>query len=279
MEARQSKQQAEQQADDEGAPVSVDSDMEADHRFVLGFEDQIQTTLQQDAAGLQLVPVPFPPAVGCHALEKPLLEQACATIPEYQRTLLDNKFPISVSALKDRLCQAGCTLESDVKDFKSKASHLTSGSTIPGRFKFPKPCVDMCMSCNTHRSLNFHRRIREALLAVASHFAPNKKMNLVSQAELVIAVESFETLATPKTVLFLALCSGSGRQAHHPARANFVQLLNPAQQAGRMVCCDVLSVNWPMQYFDCVAFFVHPSLAPCMTNIAKGLLVVMLIII
>ena len=245
---RKRKQQTKQEADtDQGPPVASqpDCNMAVDDDSILnGFGDKFDAILQQerqgqrqDAAELQLVPVevPFPPAVGCHALERPLLEQACATTQEFQRKLLDQEFPISISTLKDRLCKAGYKMESDVQDFKSKASHLASGNPIPGRFKFPKPCLSMCINSNTHRTLSFHRRVRDVLFTVMSHFAPSKKMNLISQAELILAIESFEDLQAPKSVVFVALCSGSGRQAHHPARANFVELVNPANQAGPMV--------------------------------------------
>ena len=49
---------------------------------------------------------------------------------------------------------------------------------------------------------------------------------LAGQSELVFAVQSYaeESSEVPNCVRFFAVGSGSGRQAHHPAQANFIEL-------------------------------------------------------
>lgn len=164
--------------------------------------------------------------VGCHSRNDSLVQQAVR--PKLKSQKFDTpEFPIDEVVLKNRMGRKGYQMKPDVRGFVEMASQVATGNTIPSRFNVGKPCPSICVSCNSYRTLHFHRRIRDLVMQVLADAAPNHKMSLVGKSELIFAARSYSEAgsSSPDRVLFFAACSGSGRQAHHPAQASFVELV------------------------------------------------------
>ena len=172
----------------------------------------------------------FVQQAGCQSLQKPLLEQTRAPAAATE------KFPISPAMLKERMSQAGFNLHEDNKSFSRKASHIAAQFSMPNKVEYPGSCGQLCRSSNTLRTINFHTKLVALLQEVVKDSAPQARD--AAKTGVVLAVECWiqqpvDASQTPADrMLFFAIGSASGRQAHHAAQVTLAEL---ELQGGRCV--------------------------------------------
>lgn len=177
--------------------------------------------LNREATGadlaLALVQPPFPAGVACPRLDEPLVQQATrsGSVPDVA------DYPINSTVLQQRVTAKDYSLKKDTADFAAKASQIAHSPVMPTRVQRPKVCGPLCAAVHTVRALSLHRRTVDMLVKLVSGFS--KKMSSIGHQELIFAILSSQGADTC-AVEYFAAASASGRQAHHPAQANFVRL-------------------------------------------------------
>ncbi|CAE7364228.1 unnamed protein product, partial [Symbiodinium necroappetens] len=165
---------------------------------------------------------PFSSRLGCQSLQKPLME-------EVGTAQVREQFPISPLMVRQRLQAEGFRMHEDVRTFARMSSHIAPETAFPEKVEYPGHCGSLCVSCNSQRTLRYHRKLVDMLHAIVKDFSSN--VRLISQTGLILAVETHTqfppnpgTPRTPDRLQFFAIGSAAGRQAHHPAQVNFAEL-------------------------------------------------------
>ena len=190
---------------------------------------------------------PFPKHVTCQSFNSSLVDQASGqAINAPSQIAQSESFPLRPGDLRERLFSRKVNLSNEINDFRNRATRFVSGGDMPDRVEYPDCCGELCRNHNTRRSVLFHDRLLELLKTVVQSGCGRTKgwAKHVPAANICLAAECYvdrdparpNVPAHPSRVTFYAVASASGRQAHHPAQINLVQLQPDTACATLLVC-------------------------------------------
>ena len=211
-----------------------------------GWRTMMQRLGQADGAPDTTQP-PFPKHVTCQSFNSSLVDQASGqAINAPSQIAQSESFPLRPGDLRERLFSRKVNLSNEINDFRNRATRFVSGGDMPDRVEYPDCCGELCRNHNTRRSVLFHDRLLELLKTVVQSGCGRTKgwAKHVPAANICLAAECYvdrdparpNVPAHPSRVTFYAVASASGRQAHHPAQINLVQLQPDTACATLLVC-------------------------------------------
>ncbi len=147
-----------------------------------------------------------------------------------------SEFPLRESTVASAVSQqhGGAGMVKTAKQWQSTSTVIATGHDMPEDISYPVVCGALCRSTTTQRMRNLHAQVLKALLQLVSSACSGRKLACALDADLIIVAEKRKAEeagveGTPADeLLFVAVGSASGRQAHHPEHVGMT-LLQPAR--------------------------------------------------